>query len=559
MSEKNENFQLGKNELMEHLGIVSVLFKEFDLVNFINKLLPFNHKKVSMGERALAMCLNALGFVDRPLYLTPHFLEHLHLTRLIGPDLKPEFFNDDALAELLDQIATFGSENFFGAVSAHVLKKLNVVPTEFTLDSTSVSTYARRPQKKDDEVIETEDNLAFFLLQKGYSKQHRPDLNQFILNLVLTGAQGLPCAINVLPGDSSDKTSFLESIQQVSSSIKENFSLEEQAIWIADSALYSKELLNLAHKLTFKWITRVPHTNSPIKQELQIAAEKTDWHKYPLNDNYQYYETDMDFNGENHRLIVLKSETLKASKLKTFEKNLLKKEKAVMKKVFSLEGKIFSCEADAQKAFDELKTSEDLFLLSIENIEKIEQYEKPGRPKKGEKKISKGFCLQIKVEPDEKAIEIERSKLGIFALGTNLSSKTHSTEQVLQSYKKLNKNEQGFRFLKAPYFFCDHIYLKNEKRIQALMSIMCLALLLFGVFEWKIREKCAEEDLEIPNHDKKKTKKPTARLCFSHFRGIGVMIVKGKKPFKVFSELNKVVQTILHLLGPPYVQIYQPY
>lgn len=554
MSEQNETTEFGKSEQIEHLGLVAVLFKELGLEELVNQILPFNYEKVSPGKRLLAMILNALGFVDRPLYLTPHFLEHLHLTRLIGPDLKPEFFNDDNLGRFLDQIYKFGPENFFQIMSFHVLEKINYDISELTLDATSVSLFACRPAAEDDK-----STSSGLLLKKGYSKDHRPDLNQFVLNLVCTGAEGLPCAIQVLPGDSNDKTSFPETIAKVTESFQKNFDLKDH-IWIGDSALHSEIMLDLAEELNFQWITRVPHTNSSVQEEIKKASRKNkkDWKKYNPDDNYSFYETTLTLKKHKYRALMIKSESLRALKLQTFAKNLKKREKSVEKEVSSLEKKLFNCKEDARKAFAEIKNLDPFFFVRLSQIKKVEGYEKPGRPKKSEKKAFKGFQLKMMVRNNKNAIAREEAKMGVFALGTNLSAETHSPEDLFQSYKKLNKNEQGFKFLKDSHFFCDHIYLKNDHRIHALMAVMSLALLFYGVIQFKIRKGCKEKNVEIPNFAGKKTQRPTARLCFSYFRGISVMIVDGEKPRLIFSKLNLVVQTILHLLGPPYVQIYQP-
>jgi transposase len=50
----------------------------------------------------VAMVLNALGFVDRPLYLFPEFMGTKPVELLIGEGLKVEWFNDDVLGRTLE-------------------------------------------------------------------------------------------------------------------------------------------------------------------------------------------------------------------------------------------------------------------------------------------------------------------------------------------------------------------------------------------------------------------------------------------------------------------------
>jgi transposase len=76
----------------------------------------------------------------------------------------------------------------------------------------------------------------------GYSKDHRPDLKQVVLSLTTTGHAGFPVWMEALDGNSSDKTSFHETISKVKAFQKQ---LQESSkfIWVADSALYTVDKL----------------------------------------------------------------------------------------------------------------------------------------------------------------------------------------------------------------------------------------------------------------------------------------------------------------------------
>ena len=53
-----------------HLGIVAQVCREIDLAGEIARIVGVDpRQKVTCGEAVVAMVLNALGFVDRPLYL----------------------------------------------------------------------------------------------------------------------------------------------------------------------------------------------------------------------------------------------------------------------------------------------------------------------------------------------------------------------------------------------------------------------------------------------------------------------------------------------------------
>jgi len=81
---------------------------------------------VTCGEAVVAMVLNALGFVDRPLYMPPEFLATKPVELLIGEGLKAECFNDDVLGEGLGETIP---SRFRGLLSC-VLLPMRMMSTE---------------------------------------------------------------------------------------------------------------------------------------------------------------------------------------------------------------------------------------------------------------------------------------------------------------------------------------------------------------------------------------------------------------------------------------------
>lgn len=61
---------------LDHLGIVAGICRQIDLIEHIDACVGITGRKVSVGEAVQAMVLNALGFVGRPLYLTPEFFSN---------------------------------------------------------------------------------------------------------------------------------------------------------------------------------------------------------------------------------------------------------------------------------------------------------------------------------------------------------------------------------------------------------------------------------------------------------------------------------------------------
>jgi len=99
----NEDFPYSSCNL-DHLGIVAGMIDELGLPELIDTVIKQDHeqRQVSVGLCVKAMILNGLGFVNRALYLMPHFFKDKPVERLLGEGIEAEHLNDDALGRSLD-------------------------------------------------------------------------------------------------------------------------------------------------------------------------------------------------------------------------------------------------------------------------------------------------------------------------------------------------------------------------------------------------------------------------------------------------------------------------
>ncbi len=86
----------------------------------------------------------------------------------------------------------------------------------------------------------------------GYSRERRPDLKQFLVDLLASHDEGVPVLFDSASGNSSDKERFAELMSRYRKL------LDLDALFVADSALYSQENLQALEGL--RWVTRVPVT-----------------------------------------------------------------------------------------------------------------------------------------------------------------------------------------------------------------------------------------------------------------------------------------------------------
>ena len=192
-----------------HLGIVSAVAKDLGLVEKLDRRLPrFDIRRiVSNGNAVLAMVLNGLGFSNRRLYLIPQFLQNKPVDRLLAPNLKPEHFDDHVLGRALDEISEYGASKLFVEIAFEIALEQKLLGKEAHIDTTSFSFEGAYSQQNSEPVT--------INICHGFSKDHRPDLKQVVLNMAVSGPAILPIFMEPLSGNASDKKCLYSGIDTV--------------------------------------------------------------------------------------------------------------------------------------------------------------------------------------------------------------------------------------------------------------------------------------------------------------------------------------------------------
>ena len=71
-----------------------------------------------------------------------------------------------------------------------------------------------------------DDEEGVIKITKGYSRDHRPELNQFGLKLIVEGQAGIPMMMEALSVNDNDKTRFKETIRDHIGQLQDDFSTQ---------------------------------------------------------------------------------------------------------------------------------------------------------------------------------------------------------------------------------------------------------------------------------------------------------------------------------------------
>jgi len=538
-----------KSKNLDHLGLVSAIAKDLKLVERIDQRLEKDQssKNVSMGQRVLALILNGLGFTDERLYMVSNFFDSKPLDRLIAPGIKAEHLNDDAFARLLNEIYDYGTTKLYAEIAFEIGQEQNLLGKNAHLDTTSFIV-----QGNYDEEDQSEEGIA---ITYGYSKDKRFDLKQVMLSLTSTGKAGFPIWMEALDGNASDKKSLHESLSKMKE-FSENLAQSVSFTWVADSALYTIDKLLSAGSL--KWITRVPETIKSA-QEL-VSGEEAAFRWEDRGKGYQTCSQIGEYGGLKQRWLLVFSKQAYDREKMTLEKRILKEEEALKKALWHMGNECYACDKDAEKAIKVLRKKYHFHTIEAQ-VEAIEKFTSKGRPKEGSEKKRIGFCIKSSYEENAEAIEETLNRKGRFILATNeLDTKALSDEAILREYKEQSSVEQGFRFLKDPWFMLDSIFLKKNERIEALMVIMTLCLMVYNVGEYRLRELLKEKNETLPNQLKKQVQNPTLRWIFKIMQGISVARVFVDQVKDIYEEvvinLCELTEKIIRYFGLHAISIY---
>ena len=532
---------------IDHLGIVSAVAKDLGLVEKLDRRLPrYDIRRiVSNGHAVLAMVLNGLGFSNRRLYLMPQFLQNKPVDRLLAPNLKAEHFDDHVLGRTLDEISEYGASKLFVEIAFEIALEQNLIGKSAHIDTTSFSF--------EGSYLEQNSESVAINVCHGFSKDHRPDLKQVVLNMAVSGPANVPIFMEPLSGNTSDKQALyngIETVRNFQRQLREGF---EDFLWIADSALYSKEKL-LANN-DFSWISRVPETITEAKAMVKKQDRELNW--VAAEEGYRYTASRSSYGGVEQWWILVFSEQAYKRESLTFESSLTRQDEKAKKEVWHLSNQVYGCETDAKKAIEKAMKKFPYHKTVSVDIVPLEKYLGKGRPKQDAQKSVVGYQLNAAIRRDEDRVESELSTKGRFIIATNQLN-NEDFAAILSSYKQQQNVEQGFRFLKDPWFMADTMFLKSPRRLEALMMVMTLCLMIYNIAQYRMREALAAQKETLPDQLGKQTATPTLRWAFQMMEGV-ILVVENRIDSIIrtlFFNLNALRLKIIQLFGPLACEIY---
>ena len=533
------------SESIEHLGVVAGMYEELGIGELLDNVIKqdLEQRHLSIGQCVKAMVLNGLGLAQRRLYLTADFFKNKPVDILLGENVEATMITSDALAGSLDDIYANNASELFALASSQAVKRLGLNPK---IGHDDVTSFHVDGNYNNEALEDNQEDARVVRLTRGYSRDHRPDLKQIALELIVENEAKLPIAMRTLSGNTNDQTILQESVNRHIEQLQ-NVGIE---VCVKDSAGYNKTALQYHKTASLPWIMRVPERITEAKnlvKELPLDIFQ------PLTEGYSYHAICSQYGEVKQRWLVIHSDARQAGK--HVQKKIRKLTDADMKAIKQLSKQNFHCQADALKALEKCVTTLKLTTITDYCIKEEKSYAKAGRPT-DDAEVTITYKIQSFPASAIKMHQAICHQASRFIIATDsLEVDKLSDMEVLISYKNNQKVESGFAFLKDPMFLANTIFLKKTERIIALMMVMTLCLLVYAAIEHRIRKTLVTHNISVPDQKRKPTQNPTARWFFQLFLDVHILTIVAANQ-RLTMNLRPDLLNLLAALGPHYFSKY---
>jgi hypothetical protein len=465
--------------------------RELELVATIDRVLPARGRaQLSVGEVAAALVASRLCSPS-PLYDIAGWASGAAVQELLG--IPAALLNDDRLGRALEALAVY-AEPLRGALAARAIARFGVDVGRLHVDLTTLRVAGAYEQSA--------------LVAKGWGPDRR--VERQVRALQATSADGVSVYVRPDPGDAAE-------VALIGASLEHLRALAGPGLLICDAACgHAKTICQLAASgLQFivplrvaagfreRFLADVGHERL---RPLRYVAERE--HGLPPARRTRYRGALRDWqltDPETGAPVALRVAYIHSSEearevAAARERALTRAEAALARVQRGLGGRHYKTKAQVDTKVARILTGQVAGLIAVTTTTR------GGRP-------------TLNYRRDEQAITAAAATDGIYALATNLPGRL-SADRMLPLYKGQQIVERRHRDYKQT-LKVRPIFLHNDDRIHALISLVGIALLIFGLIEAELRKRLNGDQLPalLPEG---RAAKPTGRNILAAFQGLGL-------------------------------------
>ena len=546
----------------EHLGALPIVDAFLDRVGvqaLLERHLPAGDTRVALpAATVIGVIVRNLCVAREPLYGLAEWADR-HDPGLLGlAEGEAVALNDDRAGRALDQLFDADRGSLLCELMLGVISEFKVDCSQLHNDSTSISLHGDYTAA-DGRARAGKPTVCAAL---GHSKDHRPELKQFVLELTVSADGAVPVAHRLLDGNVTDDQTHIHTWDGLVKLVGRS-----DFLYVADCKLATRQNMTHIHARGGRFLSVLPRSraeDSQIRQWAQSHAfEFTEATRRPGKrggDPDQVYWTAPAPipTSEGHRIVWVRSshkhDCDAEARRARIERGMLALED-VQARLSSPRSRIKTLLAAEQAAADALAQTGAARWVAYDIQQTVQEgyrQEKRGRPgndtryRKTEKTV---FTLTIKIDHDKVAYDAATD--GCFPLVSNDRDLTDA--ELLAAYRYQPNLEKRHHQLKT-VLAAAPVTLKSPSRIEGLACCEFIALLTQCLIERELRAAMTRHNVTklALYHEGRSTKAPTAARVFDLYTDTARhhLTSHNGETVQIFEpELNDLQRQVLDLLG----------
>lgn len=536
-----------------YVGEIPLIRKVIEQLNIRDILLkyikPHKNERIPAVDSLLILLVN-ITCGRQPLYEIEQWANQIYPVLFRYKSFEKGVINDDRFGRSLHKLYLSDRASIMTDIVLSMVQLTNLDFSQIHNDSTTVKAYGKIPGR-------TRTGLK---LEKGHSKDHRPDLKQIVYSLTVSADGAVPVHYKAYAGNRTDDTTHIETWNTLRKIIG-----NPSFLYVADSKVCTEKQLSHIVKHDGRVVTIIPETWKEVgdfKEELRRHKKNK---KIILrrrvakeSETTEYFScfigTYRSVKG-NYNIHWIYSSEKKKRDRKSREKSLKKAEYKLADLCGKLNMRNLKTKENILKKANEITKQlgvERFFYLKLDETQQVHKKQIGiGRPSlKTKYETIKEKLYSLSYIRNKKALKEEGNIDGVFPL---LSTDLEITaKKTLLAYKYQPRLEKRFNQFKsvhnaAPLFF------KRVERVEGIMFLFFIALMIQAIIEREVRRKMKDQNImALPVYPEHRIAiHPTTAKIFDRFEGVSLYHLKqnGVVVKILRDDLSKLQKEIIKILG----------
>jgi transposase len=515
-------------KLLGALPVVTDFCRRLDLRGMVDRACPVREvATLTHGQVIEVLVANRLTS-PTPLWRVEEWARTWAVEEVFG--IAPAALNDDRIGRALDAIAPH-LDHIVGSVGAQAIAAFGLEVARLHWDMTSISLYGAYQEAEE----------GFIAPRFGHPKDRRPDLKQVQTGLAVSGDGGVPVWHRAYDGGAGEVAQVAGAMRALA-----ELAAERRFLVVGDSKLVSYANLRDIMAAGVGFIAPASKTYVPAEvlasldpamaTPVDYVAERDQGKPPAQRGSYRVVQDTMTITGKRTTDAVLQVRRVfvwssaRAAAAATARARKLERATGDLERLQRGLGSRHYPDADAV-------TARLTAIARSRRVSGLLRAQVGTDPATGKPTLAWWF--------DPAALEREQATDGWYGLLTNLDPTQADAAEILARYKGQEVVERRYGAFKGPLAVAP-LFVQSNRRIQALVTVICLALLIFCLVERKVRRAIAPA-VVLAGLCVGQPAKPTGRLIFQALEGLRLLPATGHDP-PIIPQPPPLQARLLHLL-----------